>query len=122
MPLSFGLRDEDNEKINNVLKQLMALTHVPENWNEATIEEQLQELGLTMQGLLALSNEHLTQHLAEHHFDWANMEKFADLLAALYSTQGFELKDKALAVYNHIQRESKMFSFDIFNKINLLNK
>lgn len=121
MPVSFGMRDEENERINTVLKQLIALTYVPENWNETVIEDDLQRLGLTMQSLTALSNENLLQHLQNYHFDYSNMEQFADLLAVLYKKHGFALKDKAIAVYNFIQRESKMFSFEIIGKINGLS-
>lgn len=121
MPVSFGMRNEENERINTVLKQLIALTHVPEDWNETPIEDQLQHLGLTMQSLMALSIENLLQHLQDHHFDYSNMEQFADLLTVLYKKHGFALKDNAIAVYNFIQRESKMFSFGIIGKINGLS-
>lgn len=120
MPVSFGLRDKDNEKINAVLKQLVAITHVPENWNEIDVEEHLQNIELTMQSLLALSTDNLLKHLAEYHFDFENLELLADWLSALYKKQGFDLKDKAIAIYNFIQRESKMFSFEIAGKVNYL--
>lgn len=120
MPVSFGMRDEENEKINAVLKQLTALTHVPENWNETAIEEHLQNIGLTMQSLIALSSDNIIKHLQDYHFDYSNMEQFADLLATLYKKHGFGLKEKAIAVYNFIQHESKMFSFEIVGKVNNL--
>ena len=121
MPVSFGMRDEENEKINAVLNQLIALTLVPEDWNEISIEEHFQYLGLTMQSLMALSTENLLQHLQDHHFDYSNMEQFADLLAVLHKKHGFALKKKAIAVYNFTQQESKMFSFEIIGKINGLS-
>lgn len=118
MPVSFGMRDEENEKINTVLKQLIALTHVPEDWNEVIIEDDLQQIGLTVQSLVALNTENLLQHLQDYHFDHSNMEQFADLLTVLYKKHGFALKEKVIAVYNFIQQESRMFSFEIIGKIN----
>ena len=119
--LTKGLRDEENERINTVLKQLTALTFVPESWNTADADVLLQKLGLSLEALVGISNEELTRHLERYHFDWANMELFADMLAQLSAKAGLEaLKPKAVAVYNFIQQESKMFSFEIMGKIDKL--
>ena len=115
MPLSLGLRDEENERINNILNKLMELAFVPEGWLKDDAEPLLMQVGLTYESLDAMSGEELNAHVTKFHFDWANMERFADMLAA---NPGF--KSKAVALYDFIQTESKMFSFDIFNKINAL--
>jgi len=121
--LTKGLRDEENERINNVLKQLISLTYIPEDWNWNDLDNQLKYLALTMDDVLKFSSEEMMQHLEKLHFDWANAELFADFLVQIsnnYEKEKEQLRSKSIAVYEYVQRESKTFSFDIFNKINLL--
>lgn len=118
--LTKGLRDEENERINNVLKQLISLTYIPEDWNLNDLDNQLKYLALTMENVIKFSSEEMIQHLEKLHFDWPNAEMFADFLVQVstnYEEEKAQLRVKAVAVYEHIQRESKTFSFDIFNKI-----
>ncbi|MFL9844115.1 hypothetical protein [Flavobacterium rhizosphaerae] len=122
MPLSLGLRDEENQRINNQLNKLVALVFVPEGWNDDELEKLLKGLNLDLDTLQTISNEELLDFLVKCHFDWANMEQLADVLAKLAAKPELSaLKQKALAVYNYIQAESKMFSFDIMNKVNALH-
>jgi len=121
--LTKGLRDEENERINNVLKQLTALTFVPEGWNNADADVLLQNLGLSSDTLIAISNDELTQYLERYHFDFANMELLADMLGQLSAKADFKvLRLKAIALYYFIQQESKMFSFEIMGKIGALSR
>ena len=119
MPLNKGLRDEESERISNILKKLNELIYVPD-FDKDKIENQMKFLGLNLETLLNFSSEELVSNLEKFHFDWENAELFADLLI-VFSDQLPEeksnLKEKALAVYNYIQSESKTFSFEIFNKI-----
>jgi len=118
--LTKGLRDEENERINNVFKQLIALTYIPEDWNLNDLDNQLKYLALTLEDVLKFSSEETIQHLEKLHFDWANAELFADFLVQIsnnYEEEKAKLRLKAIAVYDYVQRESKTFSFDIFNKI-----
>lgn len=118
--LTKGLRDEENERINNVLKQLISLTYIPEDWNLNDLDNQLKNLALTMDDVLKFSSEEMVQHLEKLHFDWANAELFADFLVQIsntYEEEKARLRLKAIAVYDYVQTESKTFSFDIFNKI-----
>lgn len=122
MPLNKGLRDEESERISNILKKLNELIYVPD-FDKEEIEEQLKFLGLNLETLLSFSSENLVSHLDKFHFDWENAEQFADLLIVFSDKlpkDKSNLKEKALAVYNYIQSESKTFSFEIFNKITLL--
>jgi hypothetical protein len=120
MPLNKGLRDEESERINNILKKLQELLYVPD-FGKEDLEDQLKLIGLNLETLLDLSSEDLIAHLDKFHFDWENAEQFADFLVHLSDTLvENRLKDKALVVYNYIQSESKTFSFDIFNKITQL--
>ncbi|HMK05916.1 MAG TPA: hypothetical protein VK476_00190 [Flavobacterium sp.] len=119
MPLTARLRDEENERINNILKRLIGMDYVPENGNEF-IDEVLIGLGLNMQSLLDLSSEEMILHLQKFNFDWANAEQFADFLTTLSTKlpeNKFALTNKAIAIYSYIQKESKTFSFTIAGKI-----
>ncbi len=118
--LTKGLRDEENERINNILKQLISLVYVPENWNLDELEKHLNYLALTFENLLDFSSADLIAHLEKFHFDWANAEQFADfiiLLADRKEEESTQLREKAVTIYEYIQKESKIFSFEIFNKI-----
>lgn len=119
MPLTARLRDEENERINNILKRLMGLDYIPENGN-AMIDTILSGLELNMQTLLDMNPEKTILHMQKFNFDWANAEQFGDFLANLSKKlpeAKFTLQEKAIAIYNYIQQESKTFSFEIFNKI-----
>jgi hypothetical protein len=119
MPLSFKIRDEENERINNILKRLMGLDYVTENGN-AIIDEMLAGIGLKLQTLLDFSTNEVIHYLEKSNFDWANAEQFADFLIALAAKlpEGkFSLAEKASAIYQYIQTESKTFSWEIAQKI-----
>lgn len=119
--LAKGLRDEQNERINNVFKRLIALIYIPKDWKEKELDELLQQLNLSLKNLLEFSSDEINEHLQKQNADWPNMEQFADFLIKLSEKNGYEnVKQKALSLYNFIQHESKIFSFDIFNKINAL--
>lgn len=115
MPLSLGLRDEENERINNILNKLTELVYVPGGMNTPDAEQLLAQLGLSVESIAEMSNDDFNSHVVKFHFDFVNMEKLADVLAT-----DPEFGEKAVSLYNFIQKESKMFSFDIFNKINAL--
>jgi len=122
MPLTKGLRDEENERIQSILERLIALDYVPENW-KTQIEDPLKGLGMNAEVLLNMSTDELIVHLEKLNFDWNNAEQFADFLVTLSAkSEQADLNEKAIAVYNYIQSESKMFSFSIFNKIALAKK
>ncbi|HEU4496504.1 MAG TPA: hypothetical protein VFR70_05600 [Flavobacterium sp.] len=118
--LTKGLRDEENERINNVLKQLISLAYIPEGWNGEDLDNQLKYLALEMNDIFEFFPEELIRHLEKLHFDWANAELFGDFLVQVserFEEEKSQLKLKAVAVYEYVQRESKTFSFGIFNKI-----
>ena len=120
MPLTASLRDEENERISNILKRLIGLDYVPEN--VVTLDEILFKLDLDKQTLLMMRAENLLLHLQKSHFDFANTEQFGDFLVKLSNQSTAEqlgLLTKAIAVYNYIQQESKTFSVVIANKISV---
>ena len=124
MPLTARLRDEENERINNILKRLMSLDYVPEN-GDVVIDEVLADIGLKLQTLLDFSTKELIHYLEKSNFDWANAEQFADFLVELSTKlpeSKFKLTEKASDVYNYIQTESKTFSMGIYSKIISIQK
>ena len=61
------------------------------------------------------------QQLIDLQFPWEHIEKLADILVALDTKMpNQQLKERAKNLYQFIQKESKMFSFEIMNKISKL--
>jgi len=106
--MSRGLRDQENTRINNILKQLIA-----QKDDHKALDALLKDLVLKVEVLEKFSANQMIDHLEKLHFDAENMELFADFLASQNS--GFKLKAKA--VYQHIQSESAVFSLAIQNKL-----
>ncbi|MFD1601969.1 hypothetical protein ACFSJW_24430 [Flavobacterium artemisiae] len=121
--LNKGLRDEEKIRIDNVLKTLRTLVYVPYPLNalqKSEIENQLKEFGLNIETLVDYSNQDLITLLNNLHFDWEQLELFADILIEFSKAENYNFEDKALAVYQYIQAESKVFSFGINSKISSL--
>jgi len=118
--LNKGLRDNESIRIDNVLKTLRSLDFVPEPFSDdekLNVENQLKEFGLDITTLSDYQNEALIQSLLRNHFDWNQLELFADFLMDFSKVKNYNFKDKALAIYQYIQNESKAFSFGINAKI-----
>ncbi len=121
--LNKGLRDEEKIRIDNVLKTLRTLVFVPYPLTvlqKTEIENQLKEFGLNLEDLVDYSNEDLITFLIRLSFDWEQLEQFADILVEFSKTEDYSFEDKALAIYQYIQQESKIFSFGINTKITSL--
>jgi hypothetical protein len=117
--LNKGLRDQESIRIDNVLKKLMSLVYVPKFWNLEDLlylENELKDLAMNVEGLNEFSEEELIVHLQRVNLDWNQLELFADFLVAFSKESQFDFLQKAIAIYNYIQAESKTFSFGIFNK------
>ena len=118
--LNKGLRDEEKIRIDNVLKTLRTIVFVPKmlsNPEKIDIENQLKEFGLNIETLVDYQNEELITLLLRLHFDWDHLEQFADFLMEFSKTENYDFENKALALYQYIQQESKVFSFGINAKI-----
>ncbi|MFH6966074.1 hypothetical protein [Flavobacterium sp. FlaQc-28] len=118
--LNKGLRDEEKIRVDNVLKTLRTLVFVPYPLNDlqkTEIENQLKEFGLNIETLADYSNEDLITLLIRLHFDWDQLEQFTDILIEFSKIESYNFTGKALAVYQYIQQESKVFSFVINTKI-----
>ena len=118
--LNKGLRDNESIRIDNVLKTLRSLDFVPEPFSDEeklNVENQLKEFGLDISTLSDYQDEALIELLLRNHFDWNQLELFADFLLDFSKVKDYNFKDKALAIYQYIQKESKVFSFGINAKI-----
>ncbi|MEP6930340.1 MAG: hypothetical protein ABI850_10015 [Flavobacterium sp.] len=118
--LNKGLRDEEKIRIDNVLKTLRTLVFVPQPLSQqekADIENQLKDFGLNIETLVDYSNKDLITLLMRLHFDWDQLEQFADFLMEFSKAEDYDFQNKALTVYQYIQQESKVFSFGINTKI-----
>ena len=118
--LNKGLRDEESIRIDNILKTLRSLDFVPKlltDDEKFDIENQLKEFGLNIETLVDYQNEELITLLLRLHFDWDHMEQFADFLMEFSKVENYDFENKALAIYQYIQQESKVFSFGINAKI-----
>uniref|UniRef100_UPI0031E36FEB hypothetical protein n=2 Tax=unclassified Flavobacterium TaxID=196869 RepID=UPI0031E36FEB len=117
--LNKGLRDEEKIRIDNVLKTLRTLIFVPyplSHLQKSDIESQLKEFGLNVETLVNYSNQDLITLLMRLHFDWEHLEQFGDILIEFSKEENYNFEDKALAIYQYIQQESKVFSFGINSK------
>ncbi|WP_367756290.1 hypothetical protein [Flavobacterium sp. WC2430] len=118
--LNKGLRDEKKVKIDNMLSTLLSLVFVPKFWNiedTSLIDNQLTDFDLTTVILDQIEEKDLILLLDKYEMDWTQKEQFADFLIGYSINNLFDFSGKAIAVYNHIQMDSKTFSFEIFNKI-----
>lgn len=120
--LNKGLRDEKKVKIDTMLTTLLSLVFVPKFWDSedtSLIDDQLTEIQLSSAILQEIAEKDLITLLSGYSFDWEDKEHFADFLVGYSVNNQFNFVVKALAIYEHIQLESKTFSFEIINKITL---
>ncbi|QBN19193.1 hypothetical protein [Flavobacterium nackdongense] len=118
--LNKGLRDQESIRIDNILKVLHSMTFVPKFWNLEDLlllENELKDLGMNVESLNDFDEKQLIFNLERLHFDWNHFEIFADFLMAFSKESQFDFSGKAIAIYDYVQKESKVFSFGIFNKI-----
>ena len=123
--LNKGLRDQESIRIDNILKVLHSLTFVPKFWNLEDLlplENELKDLGMNLESLSDFDEKQLISHLERLHFDWNHFEIFADFLIAFSKESQFDFSEKAIAIYDYVQKESKVFSFEIFNKLSSLRQ
>jgi hypothetical protein len=118
--LNKGVRDEKKVKIDNLLSTLLSLVFVPKFWNIediSLIDSQLTDFDLTTVILDQIEEKNLIQLLDRYEMDWTQKEQFADFLIAYSESNLYDFSVKAIAIYNYIKQESKVFSFEINAKI-----
>jgi hypothetical protein len=90
------------------------------NWSldrKEALELELKDFAMDLESLNDFTPEDLILHLQRLHFDWNQMESFADFFMTFSAVSPFSFSEKALAIYRFIQKESKVFSFGINAKI-----
>jgi hypothetical protein len=103
-----------------MLSTWLSLVFVPKfkNFEDISlIDSQLTHFGLTTVALDQIEEKDLISLLDKYNMDWGQKEQVADFLIAFSKENPFDLSEKAIAVYEHIQLDSKTFSLDIFNKL-----
>lgn len=120
--LSKGLRDEKKVKIDAMLSTLLSMIFVPKFWtieDISLVDNQLTNFELTVDTLNYIDEKDLILLLDKYEMDWTQKEQFADFMVASSKKNPFDLIEKAIAIYEHVQSGSKTFSVEIFNKIAL---
>jgi hypothetical protein len=118
--LNKGLRDEESTRIDNVLKVLMSIGFLPKFWNvedTSLMDNDLKNFGLSVETLVSLDEKDLITLLVRCHLDWNQLELFGDFLVKFSIVENYDFSGKAIAIYEYIQQESKIFSFGIISKI-----
>lgn len=114
-------KDEVQQRLNAILQRLSGITFVPEHWNEALFWSTVEEAGFTQEDILQLDETAFFQKFIDMKWPWEQIESFADILVALEHKQANTiLRERAKNLYQFILNESKMFSFQIMNKIGKL--
>ena len=124
--LSKGLKDEENQKVNELIGKLMELEFVPDFWEieqRKKVDDLLfDNLGISFADLETWSSEDLLKQLKQLNFDFSNLEQFGDFLLKILPLEDVDheshLAQRAIAVFNKAQIESKTFSFGLIQKLN----
>ncbi len=122
--LTKGFKDEEQKRLDQILNAGLQLAFVPESWKtegkHKLDELLLQTAKLSLLDITTLPTEELLARLKAQNFSFSNLEHFADILlrvAELEENNASDLAQKALAVYEFAQAESKTFSFGLIQKI-----
>lgn len=124
--LSKGLKDEENQKVNELIGKLMELEFVPEFWEieqRKKVDELLfNNLGFNISDLENWSSEELLIQLEQLNFDFSNLEQFGDFLLKIIPLEVVDheshLAQSTIAIFDKVQTESKTFSFGLIQKLN----
>ncbi|MBS1533486.1 MAG: hypothetical protein JST78_00285 [Bacteroidetes bacterium] len=108
MPLNKSYRDEQQEKIQQTLQQLLGLSYVPEQFE--VMDRLLESLGMNLRDLSQKTTDDWLLQTEALALDAVNAELLADVMAHLSQ------KDKARALYDQIQNNSKVYSWSIAQK------
>lgn len=127
--LTKGLKNERQNQLNQILRAGLQLAFVPELWNlqeKKRVDEILrQTTELPLAEFIQLPVNDLIRELKKRELSYSNLEYLADLLlktATVEENAKSELAQKAIAIYNFAQEDSKIFSFTIPSKIEKARK
>ena len=124
--LSKGLRDEENQKISELVGRLIDLEFVPEFYESEQRSKVngllFEQLGFKISELETWSSGELLTKLKQLNFDYSNLEQFGDFLLKLipFEDEQYEshLAKSTIAVYELAQTDSKTYSFSLIQKLN----
>ncbi len=124
--LNKGLKDEENQKINELVGKLIDLEFVPEFYESEQRSKVngllFEQLDFKIVDIEAWSSKELLIKLKELNFDFSNYEQFGDFLLKIIPFEDEQheshLAKSAIGVYETAQIESKTFSFSLIEKLN----
>lgn len=122
--LTKGFKDEDQQKLSEFFDDMLQLDFVPKNWKQQqkiSVNALLKEhININLDTIFSISESDLLTHLHQQQLSFENYELLGDLLLKIIPVEPenqTNLANKALAIYEYAQIESKMFSFGLIQKI-----
>ncbi len=123
--LNKNYRDEEKERIDEQLRSIMEMGHVPDEWEEIRLDldRKLKEaLGIGLDEIENLPEEKLMEILANLALEFSHYEALGDILLGSIELEPEEkqadLAKKTLLIYKTAQEVSRTFSFSLTQKIN----
>lgn len=123
--LNKNYRDEEKERIDEQLRSIMEMGHIPEEWEEIrlNLDRKLKEaLSIGLNEIENLPEEKLMEILANLDLEFSHYEALGDILLASIELEAEEkqadLAKKTLLIYKTAQEVSRTFSFSLTQKIN----
>jgi len=124
--LNKGLKDEENQKINELVGKLIDIEFLPEFYESEQRSKVngllFEQLGFKISDLEAWSSEELLTKLKKLNFDFSNYEQFGDFLLKIIPFEDDQheshLAKSTIAIFETAQIESKTFSFSLIEKLN----
>ena len=123
--LNKNYRDEEKERIDEQLRSIMEMGHIPEEWEEIrlNLDRKLKEaLSIGLDEIENLPEEKLMEILANLDLEFSHYEALGDILLKSIELEAEEkqgdLAQKTLLIYKTAQEVSRTFSFSLTQKIN----
>ncbi|MDN3595842.1 hypothetical protein [Zunongwangia endophytica] len=123
--LNKNYRDEEKERIDAMLRSIMEMGHVPEEWEaiRLDLDRKLKEaLGIGLDEIQNLPEEKVMELLADLNLEFSHYEALGDILLGSIALEPEEKQDdlakKTLRIYQTAQQIDKTFSFSLTQKMN----
>lgn len=127
--LTKGFQDEQQKKLDQILKSGFKLEFVPDGWDgnqRQKLDNIIQKgIDISLDQIIRFTPGKLLETLKAKGFNFSNYENLADLLlktAPLEKEDQSNLAQKALAIYEYTQEESQTFSFGLMQKMDKARK
>ena len=123
--LNKNYRDEEKERIDEQLRSIMEMGHIPEEWEEIrlNLDRKLKEaLSIGLNEIENLPEEKLMEILTNLDLEFSHYEALGDILLGSIELEAeakqADLAQKTLLIYKTAQEVSRTFSFSLTQKIN----